>query len=297
MSAPRPLGRHDLTRVASRLGVPTEVIEKDYILSYLLAGIAAVPGLSGLCFKGGTALKKMYFGDYRFSEDLDFSAVGVPSGVELDGLIGESRQAVLDRLATRGRFQIVIDRPPERGPYPTGQDVFRALVAFPWQRTPLVRLKIEVTHDEPVLLTAAERTMQHGYEEIGESIDDVHLATYALEEIVAEKLRAILQSRQRMHVRGWSRPRSRDYYDLWRILTERATEVHPALIRHILPEKLANRGVVYSTVDDFFSPPLQVEVRRHWQSNLGIFVPALPTADEVLATLPSLVGGLLEAVT
>ena len=39
-------------------------------LSYLLAGIAANPDLSGtLIFKGGTALKKLYFGDYRFSAD------------------------------------------------------------------------------------------------------------------------------------------------------------------------------------------------------------------------------------
>ncbi len=26
-----------------------------------------------LAFKGGTALKRCYFGDYRFSEDLDFT--------------------------------------------------------------------------------------------------------------------------------------------------------------------------------------------------------------------------------
>jgi predicted nucleotidyltransferase component of viral defense system len=34
-----------------------------------------------LVFKGGTALKKCYFGDYRFSEDLDFTGVGsAPAG-------------------------------------------------------------------------------------------------------------------------------------------------------------------------------------------------------------------------
>ncbi|PYV80988.1 MAG: hypothetical protein DMG05_30700, partial [Acidobacteria bacterium] len=41
---------------------------------------------------------------------------------------------------------------------------------------------------------------------------------YALEEIVAEKLRAILQHFEKLEVRGWSRSRARDYYDLWRIL-------------------------------------------------------------------------------
>lgn len=52
-----------------------EIIEKDYILSWVLAGIAANKKLQNkLVFKGGTALKKCYFGNYRFSEDLDFTA-------------------------------------------------------------------------------------------------------------------------------------------------------------------------------------------------------------------------------
>ena len=43
-------------------------------MSYLLAGIMQVDKLrDGLLLKGGTALKKAYFSDYRFSEDLDFS--------------------------------------------------------------------------------------------------------------------------------------------------------------------------------------------------------------------------------
>ena len=43
-------------------------------LPRVLAGISEVPELrETLAFKGGTALKKCYFSDYRFSEDLDFS--------------------------------------------------------------------------------------------------------------------------------------------------------------------------------------------------------------------------------
>ena len=56
-------------------GLSWEIIEKDYILSWVLAGIATNKELqNGLIFKGGTALKKCYFGNYRFSEDLDFTA-------------------------------------------------------------------------------------------------------------------------------------------------------------------------------------------------------------------------------
>ncbi len=80
----KPL-RTRLREAALRMRVSQMVVEKDYALSYLLAGIAANPDLSGtLIFKGGTALKKLYFGDYRFSEDLDFSAVDAPRGQALE---------------------------------------------------------------------------------------------------------------------------------------------------------------------------------------------------------------------
>jgi len=52
-----------------------DVLERDYCLAWLLAGIAEseIKGILG--FKGGTALKRCYFGDYRFSEDLDFTLI------------------------------------------------------------------------------------------------------------------------------------------------------------------------------------------------------------------------------
>ena len=50
------------------------VVEKDYALGWLLAGIAAHPVIGPRwVFKGGTCLKKCYFETYRFSEDLDFT--------------------------------------------------------------------------------------------------------------------------------------------------------------------------------------------------------------------------------
>ncbi len=51
-------------------------IEKDYVISWILLGISKQPMLSRcLVFKGGTVLKKFYFKDYRYSEDLDFTLV------------------------------------------------------------------------------------------------------------------------------------------------------------------------------------------------------------------------------
>jgi len=52
-----------------------DVLERDYCLAWLLAGIAESEIRTILGFKGGTALKRCYFGDYRFSEDLDFTLI------------------------------------------------------------------------------------------------------------------------------------------------------------------------------------------------------------------------------
>jgi predicted nucleotidyltransferase component of viral defense system len=61
---------------ARERGVRLDIVERDYALSYLLAAIAETPGLGEqVVLKGGTALKKMYYRDYRFSEDLDYSTL------------------------------------------------------------------------------------------------------------------------------------------------------------------------------------------------------------------------------
>jgi predicted nucleotidyltransferase component of viral defense system len=258
------------------------VVEKDYALSYLLAGIAANPDLSGtLIFKGGTALKKLYFGDYRFSEDLDFSAVDAPREEALEGAVSEAVKTAAKLLSAHGPFQIEMSRYTERDPHPGGQEAFIARVKFPWYPSPLCRIKIEITHNEPVLLEAKRRELIHGYEEeLAAS-----LLGYPLGEIVAEKMRALLQTQQKLMARGWNRPRARDYYDLWRILRDFGSSLTGVELGNLLRRKSLHRGVSYGSLDDFFTSELEGEAHRNWESNLRPFVPELPDCDEVLAEL------------
>ena len=66
--------RKRLELAREKCGLRLGILQQDYILSWILVGLFEHPLLkSGLIFKGGTALKKCYFGEYRFSEDLDFS--------------------------------------------------------------------------------------------------------------------------------------------------------------------------------------------------------------------------------
>src|SRR5713226_7181874 len=74
--------RRELMELAQNLGLQPQVVEKDYVLGWLLAGIRANADLGEhWVFKGGTCLKKCYFETYRFSEDLDFT---ITSEAQLD---------------------------------------------------------------------------------------------------------------------------------------------------------------------------------------------------------------------
>ncbi|MHB8490919.1 MAG: nucleotidyl transferase AbiEii/AbiGii toxin family protein, partial [Solirubrobacteraceae bacterium] len=68
--------RADIVERVSEWGLSEEVVEKDYVLGWLLWGIGSDPVLGQQwVFKGGTCLKKCYIETYRFSEDLDFTVL------------------------------------------------------------------------------------------------------------------------------------------------------------------------------------------------------------------------------
>lgn len=239
----KPL-RTRLQEARKRLGIPWEGLERDYLLSWILAGIGQVDSLrETLVFKGGTALKKCYFGDYRFSEDLDFSGLeGVPTGEAMERAVREACRAASSLLDEYAPVEIVCERYSERDPHPGGQESFTIRARFPWHRRLQTRAMIETAVDERVLEPARRRRIIHEY---GEPLE-AEIRVYALEEVVAEKLRAILQHAKRLEERGWSRSRARDYYDLWRVLGEYRERMALGRFGSLLREKCAVRRVTYA---------------------------------------------------
>ena len=273
------------------MGVQWDVLERDYLLSWILAGIGEVPALRDtLVFKGGTALKKCYFGDYRFSEDLDFSGLDdVPTGDSLEASVREAGEAAVRLLDEYAPVEITCERYVERAPHPRGQEAFTLRARLPWQRRPQIRVMIEITVDEPVLWPAEKRPVMHDYEEPLEAA----LQVYSLEETVAEKLRAILQQVDLLARRGWSRSRARDYYDLWRVLGAYGDRMDFTAFVSLLREKCAVRGVGFEGPGDFFQSPLLAEVEQTWRQSLGVLVPGLPPFETVLEGLRPEVATLL----
>jgi predicted nucleotidyltransferase component of viral defense system len=65
------IDKREILEAASSFSLLPNVVEKDYVLGWILAGINAHEELAeSWVFKGGTCLKKCYFETYRFSEDL-----------------------------------------------------------------------------------------------------------------------------------------------------------------------------------------------------------------------------------
>lgn len=117
---------------ARNQGIPQNVIEKDYALSYILAGIYSHRGLgSSLVFKGGTALKKLYFGEYRFSEGLDFSANDSPMGERLEGSLRDAVDEARRLMSAHGPFTVQVERYLERSLTPTPGTLSRFACGFP----------------------------------------------------------------------------------------------------------------------------------------------------------------------
>jgi predicted nucleotidyltransferase component of viral defense system len=70
------IDKREILDSASRVSLTPHVVEKDYVLGWILAGIYAHPELSdSWLFKGGTCLKKCFF---ETSPKISISRCGTP---------------------------------------------------------------------------------------------------------------------------------------------------------------------------------------------------------------------------
>ena len=276
--------------VTQKTKVQQYIVEKDYALSYLLTSINSTNGLgNNLVLKGGTALKKFYFEDYRFSEDLDFSTRIMGPIKQIDALMETVVHSMGKMLNERGPFQVELEPLQLKHPHPGDQKAYLVRVQFPQQRQPLCRLKVEITVDEPILTPLEIRPILHGFAEDM----DTRIPVYSLSEIAVEKLRALLQSKARLQERGWGASRvCRDYYDLWSLLQIPGLK-SPDLIL-LLNQKCVIRDVAYTSPNDFVSDDLFSVASREWTQQLLPFVPDAPPANELLSQVRSFILSIWE---
>ena len=207
--------------------VDISVLERDYVISWVLKGIYDNPVLKdGLVFKGGTALRKTYFPNYRFSEDLDFTTIRPLS--ELSGAkIKENLETICGNVYQESGIELkIVDFKQTRDEL--NEEAFLGKIQFVGPRGhrtgSLPRIKLDITFYEEVILPSNKLSLIHLYSDAADC--QATVCVYRLEEIVAEKLRAILQ-----------RQRSRDIYDLWNLLKFHKDKLDLFTVRDVFQKK------------------------------------------------------------
>ena len=119
------ISKVEILSVARDRGLLANVVEKDYVMGWLLMEIAQHPLLNKWAFKGGTCLKKCFFETYRFSEDLDFT---VPEGLVYDA--HAYREALIECTASIAEETGI--QFPEEGIEVTEQSRFTSYPGAAW---------------------------------------------------------------------------------------------------------------------------------------------------------------------
>ena len=254
--------QREISQIAFREQMSDRIIEKDYALTWLLLALASSSLAEHLVFKGGTALKKIYFPDYRYSEDLDFTVVGE---IAPDELIAGLRE-VLDGLAREQGFQF--DLPESR--IERRSESLTAYVSFvgPLQaRLGSRDVKIDFTLAEKLIFLIDERPILSAFSDQVER----SILSYSLEEIVTEKLCAVI-----------GRTEPRDIYDLHFLLNRTEIDLH--LIPAAFVEKSCSKGVDPSRLHDALEKK-KPTLARMWEIRLRHQVKEPPHLEQVLREL------------
>lgn len=256
----------ELHRAGAAEGLRFDQTEKDYVILWTLAGLSQIQSFAdGWVFKGGTCLRHCYYSGYRFSDDLDFSCRPESGGMEaaqevLQRMAGWVRETSGIRMAVNkprtipGDFQVEIPLEYSRG----GQRT-RGLPA----------VKVHLTFDESLLTEPVTFAIKASYSDLS----PFALTAYSKKEIIAEKMRALLQQQKK-----WPRPR--DLYDLWFILCRLQEGYEAQELRNLFEKKCQVRKIE-PNLGDLTSGNLKEWNKDAWNNQLKPLMKKVPDFEKV----------------
>ena len=272
----------EIRRLARVAGVEPRIVELDYALGWALRGFAIHPRLAGrLLFKGGTCLRKCYFPEYRFSEDLDFTATEWMGRAGFEEASAEALAAVqeasgIDFSATPPKSRVINDE--------YGRESLR--LSIYWRGPHRTRgspsgLRLDITRNEVLAFEPVSRAVIHPFSDRGD-LGDVRLSCYGLEEVMSEKIRAVLG--QRIFAV------SRDLYDIFVL----RPHVDAEKVRIGLPLKLTARDVDVTVASLDRMIARANEFRADWERRLSNLLPpgAECEFDEAWSAVTEYVAGI-----
>ncbi len=250
----------EIQNKAREVGVRDQQMEKDYILSWILQGIAQHQDLSKIIvFKGGTVLKKVYFEDYRFSEDLDFTLLD--SEISNDQIFEWFRE-VFEYVRDDANIplEIIDNNEHEDG----GINFYISYVGPLGGIGANKKVKVDISRSESLVFDPVLKEAFLGYSDQ----EDHKLLCYPLEEVLVEKMRSVMQRMQ-----------ARDFYDIWYLLEINKMEVDFYLAE--FRTKCVSKEI---NPTEFLNKLKQrlPQYKGRWQSSMADQIQDLPDFDEVL---------------
>lgn len=276
------INRNEINNSSAKLGLSLDVIEKDYVLGWVIAGINQDAELrDNWVFKGGTCLKKCFFENYRFSEDLDFTLknknhlntifleekfkaisewVYENSGIELpiEDINFKERETIRNTISIKGKVGY-------HGP-------IRRLGSLP-------RIKLDLTADEALISKPVKSVVYHSYSDLQKDLFYIYSYSYA--EIFAEKLRATIE-----------RSLPRDLYDVVEIYRRKDLLPSSVEVKKILIKKCEFKGVRLPDKELMKDTEKITEIRNAWNNMLKHQLKDLPAMDIYLKEYDQIVDWL-----
>jgi len=239
----------EIDKIAIEKGVRAKQIEKDYVISWMLWGIARNEFLNdNLVFKGGTCLKKMHFDDYRYSEDMDFTLR--EDSVTDDEIIANFK-SMFESVNEESRIKVDIIEETIDTHKESGSLKFKMVYTATHGSD---EIKVDITRGEVIEFDVEHLSMLHNYSDLEEE-DNTKIHCYSLEEVLIEKITALM-----------GRTIPRDLYDFDYLIEEEGLSLEDVYIEFML--KAENKG--HDPKD--FMDKVMAKVKtfeRDWEVSLG----------------------------
>jgi predicted nucleotidyltransferase component of viral defense system len=253
----------EVQRIAGALGLEPRVIDHDYALGCYLCFLGTQSTVQKKwLFKGETALRKCYFKEYRFSEDLDFTVLSVISVENLRNVLRSTNIAMQDAIGIRtDEREIVVDVIEDE----CGKESYEARIYYfgPWNYGGSPRsIRIHTNRDESLVFPTNMLSVFHQYSD-REELPPVTIQVYCLEEMMAEKLRAFSGQRKQAI--------PHDIFDLYH-LSRNVDSIEKVV--EAFPQKCQAKGISLDAIDLDKVIARKSEYENNWRQGLEYLIPA-----------------------
>lgn len=277
------IDKREIIDIASLQKLHPHIVEKDYVLGWLLWGIAHNETLAPhWVFKGGTCLKKCFFETYRFSEDLDYTLT-MANHIDVNFL-----KTVFADMCERIYAESGIEFPLNFQEFdiyenPRGNPSCQVKIAYQGPVSPrgknMPRIKLDLTADEFMVMPAAHSRVFHPYSDC--PAEGITVRSYAYVEAFAEKTRALAE-----------RGKPRDLFDVINLFHNQSARPKPAALLDVLKKKCDFKNIPLPTLADL--EKYKTSLAGAWNSMLSYQVPVLPSFETFWSELPNFFAWLIE---